>query len=138
MRIGESYGLRLNSKFGNLRDGGVEVITQSYPSHGFVIDLEEVERLFHRVREATDSEKALVEKLGRCCRFPESELMMACVTEEMASIEGECVSDEQTGPRANEGLNGNARHREDPAGAGEGKRAAPGERPDEASPETQP
>lgn len=74
MRIGEDYGARLNRKYGNLREGALAILSQSYTSHGFVIDMEEAKGLFNQVREASDSEKALIEKLGLCCRIPDQNI----------------------------------------------------------------
>lgn len=71
MRIGADYAKRLNSKFGNLKgDRALTLLTESYSSHGFVIDMEEAMLLFSNVREAILDEKALVEKIGRDCRIP--------------------------------------------------------------------
>ena len=80
MRIGEDYGLRLNNKYSNLKTGALEMISQSYTSHGFVIDLQEAQLLFNNTREALDSEKELVEKVGGCCRIPERNLKMENLT----------------------------------------------------------
>jgi len=134
MRIGESYGSRLNQKFRNMRNGGMEVIAQSYPSHGFVIDMDEVSHLFERVREATETEKALVDSIGRCCRFPESKLMLSCVTDEMAAIEAKVVKDENPKPQSDEPEDGKGKHGKDSPGTGKGKRAASRKGADEARP----
>lgn len=132
MRIGESYGRRLNTKFRNLRDDGMEMISRSYPSHGFVIDIDEVGYLFERVREANKQEKRLVEELGDRCRFPEQELLLSCVTEKMAAI-GRGEADEiEPDSQNGRDLNGGAEHGKDSSGASKGKRAAPGKRPTEA------
>lgn len=74
MRIGEDYGLRLNGKWSNLKNGAIEKISQSYPSHGFVIDISEAQLLFQRVRPATDTEIRLIEGMGRATRFPQQSL----------------------------------------------------------------
>lgn len=81
MRIGEDYGLRLNNKFKNLAPKALTLLSQSYPSHGFVIDMQEAVMLFKRVREASDSEKALVERVGNACRIPERALCIQNLTE---------------------------------------------------------
>lgn len=133
MRIGESYGHRLNEKFKNLRDNGIEIISQSYPSHGFVIDFDEVSALFERVREANDDEKKLVEGLGPRCRFPEQGLHISCLTEEMAAIgKGDENEVDPTAPNGRS-INGGAKHGKNPSGAGESERPASGKRPPEAS-----
>jgi Serine dehydrogenase proteinase len=71
MRLGEDYGIRLNQKFTNLQDKALERLSQSYSSHGFVIDSEEACALFKRVRLAEPIEQALVKKIGARARFPE-------------------------------------------------------------------
>lgn len=81
MRIGEDYGLRLDNKYKNLKPNALSLLSQSYPSHGFVIDLQEAEMLFKRVREASDSEKAVVERTGDACRIPERRLCIENLTE---------------------------------------------------------
>lgn len=72
MRIGEDYGKRLNGRFQNLKANALSMLSQTYSSHGFVIDREEASALFERVREANEVEKKLVETMGRACRFPNS------------------------------------------------------------------
>lgn len=74
MRIGEDYGIRLNQHFSNLKPTALSMLSQSYPSHGFVIDMLEAQKLFHRVAETTDAEKKLFEAVGLCCRIPERKL----------------------------------------------------------------
>jgi len=134
MRIGESYGARLNEKFKNMRDGCMGMIAQSYPSHGFVIDMDEVSHLFERVREATDTEKSLVDAIGRCCRIPENKLKMNCITDAMASIEAKVVENGKQKPKSNENKDGATDHGKDFKRSSKRKRAAPRKRIDEASP----
>ena len=80
MRIGEDYALRLNEKFHNLKPNSLTTISQSYTSHGFVIDILEAQSLFHKVRMALDPEKMLVEKVGECCRIPDRNLKIENLT----------------------------------------------------------
>jgi len=75
MRLGEDYGVRLNQKFANLKQGALAQLSQSYSSHGFVIDRDESGALFERVREATEVEKALIAE-GRVARFPKEKVTM--------------------------------------------------------------
>lgn len=70
MRIGEDYGRRLNEKFGNLLPDGLSVLSQTYSSHGFVIDMQEAKVLFSNVRESSAAEKSLVDEVGNICRIP--------------------------------------------------------------------
>ena len=90
MRIGEDYALRLNEKFHNLKPNSLTTISQSYTSHGFVIDILEAQSLFHKVRMALDSEKMLVETVGECCRIPDRNLKM----ENLTTIYNKIVSKE--------------------------------------------
>ena len=71
MRIGEDYGQRLNDKFNNLKPDSLVMLSQTYSSHGFVIDMQEADLLFEHVREANEMEKALVDKCGYVCRLPQ-------------------------------------------------------------------
>ena len=47
LKISNDYGLRLD--VGNLNEGGLGTLLTGYPSHGFVIDKREAERIFNRV-----------------------------------------------------------------------------------------
>lgn len=59
--IANEYGERLASD--NVREGAVTALVAQYPSHGFVIDREEAEELFHKVRTPDADEVALIEAL---------------------------------------------------------------------------
>lgn len=74
MRLGEDYGIRLNQKFSNLKEDALERLSQSYSSHGFVIDAEEACALFNRVRMAEQIEQRLVHELSHKARFPGAEV----------------------------------------------------------------
>lgn len=80
MRLGEDYGVRLNQKYTNLKDAALERLSQSYSSHGFVIDAEESCALFERVRMAEPSEQWLVQKLGAKARFSGQEVVIENLT----------------------------------------------------------
>lgn len=69
--IADAYGQRLNRHSQNLASAETmsELFTQ-YPSHGFVIDREEAERLFIRVREPSPEEARLAVALGPWGRRP--------------------------------------------------------------------
>lgn len=88
MQIAAAYGYRLNVKFGNLRSNALDTLAQTYPSHGFVIDLDEAQEMFHRVRLIDTAEKKLVEALGSRARFPGTELAIECLTQQYADIVG--------------------------------------------------
>jgi hypothetical protein len=74
MRIGEDYGRRLSQKWENLRPDAIGVLSQTYSSHGFVIDFIEAQSLFDRVRVANDAEMELVLELGVLARHPQRRL----------------------------------------------------------------
>ncbi len=71
MRIGEEYADRLNSKSRNLKEQFIQELTSSYPSHGFVIDFNEAQRMFTNVRQANKSEIETIKKLGKVARIPQ-------------------------------------------------------------------
>ena len=73
MRIGEDYGQRLNERFNNLKPDSLATLSQTYSSHEFVIDMAEASLLFERVREANETEKAIVDDCGDVCRLPQSQ-----------------------------------------------------------------
>lgn len=65
MRIVAEYGRLLSKNRQNLQKDAIEKLATGYPSHGFVIDLEEAKTLFKLVRQPTDDE----EQLGACISF---------------------------------------------------------------------
>lgn len=90
MRIADDYGKRLALKWQNVKPDTVRKLAETYSSHSFVIDMREAEGLFHRVRAATDAERAMVETLGLHARFqvPGSECAFHTLTEHLPN-EGE-------------------------------------------------
>lgn len=74
MRIGEDYGWRLNLKWNNMKPNALGLLSQTYPSHTFVIDYLEAMALFERVRLVNDQEAALIKELGVLARYPQAEL----------------------------------------------------------------
>ncbi|NBC33145.1 MAG: hypothetical protein GVY13_10770 [Alphaproteobacteria bacterium] len=65
LNIAKAYGDRLAGLGGNTVPDCVLRLVSSYPSHDFIIDREEAESLFIRVREPPDSVAALVRLLRR-------------------------------------------------------------------------
>jgi hypothetical protein len=59
--IANEYGERLAT--GNVREGTLGTLVNKYPSHGFVIDREEAAKLFHKVREPSAEEEAILRVL---------------------------------------------------------------------------
>jgi hypothetical protein len=71
MDITKNYATRLNRKSGNFKDKqSIDFLVQSYPDHGFVIDLEEAQSIFKEVHPLTKEMEALDEKLGDLARDP--------------------------------------------------------------------
>lgn len=95
MRIGEDYGVRLNEKFKNLKQGALAQLSQSYSSHGFVIDNDEACALFERVRMADEIEKSVVQTLGGKARFPGHSLHMENLTDYVAGLKAEAQEQDQ-------------------------------------------
>lgn len=60
MRIGEDYGNRLNQKFANMKPNCLGLLSQTYSSHGFVIDMQEAAALFERVRRQAQRRRLLL------------------------------------------------------------------------------
>ena len=70
-KIGRDYAIRLNLKAENLRGAeALNMLLNGYPSHGFVIDLDEAERLFNNVKPLAGYLESVVEALGPTARFP--------------------------------------------------------------------
>lgn len=93
MRLGEDYGLRLNQKFNNLKGRALEILSQSYSSHGFVIDADEACQLFERVRMAGPIEKALIQELGLKARHPSQELVIENHTDRFKELSDNASAD---------------------------------------------
>lgn len=70
MRIARAYGSRLLVESKNSRPRTLELLVDSYPDHGFVIDRREAEKLFYRVREPNSEEVKLVKSLGDSFKYP--------------------------------------------------------------------
>lgn len=74
MEIATAYGERLATE--NVKEGTIRHLVNGYPSHGFIIDVDEAKTLFNSVSIMTMEEMLLVtisEKLyGACCTAPSS------------------------------------------------------------------
>lgn len=62
-RVAYEYGERLNTYRRNLKEGALDRLVSSYPSHGFVIDRKEARELFNRVFGLTRHEQQFCEDL---------------------------------------------------------------------------
>ncbi len=63
MQVADNYGRRLMMESKNLDPNGLHHLVTHYPSHGFVIDMEEATTVFEQVRVPTESEEALAAAL---------------------------------------------------------------------------
>ena len=86
LEIARQYAQRLNKHGQNLKDGAIDRLVAEYPSHDFIIDASEAERLFHRVTLPSDTLVELAEALGPAGRWPTNR-------DEIISF----LSDEKTG-----------------------------------------
>lgn len=111
MRIGEDYGRRLAEKWRNLNSDAILLLSQTYSSHGFVIDFLEAKSLFKRVRLADEAEMELVSQLGSVARHPQQRLTITSLND-TASQNSETENDEanangsQTGENPEGSING--------------------------------
>ena len=69
MRIATEYGKRLAARTGNLKPKTLEMLTRTYPSHSFVIDMTEAVELFINVRVVSDEEALIAADLGILARY---------------------------------------------------------------------
>ena len=77
MSIAGHYGRRLLIEGQNIEPAALNRIMSTYPSHGFVIDRQEASELFQNVREPTQEERLLAEKLGDNARRPDASVEIA-------------------------------------------------------------
>lgn len=61
MQIAARYGERLQAGGKNVKGNALSTLLESYPDHGFVIDIEEARLLFNRVRRPQEAETTLLE-----------------------------------------------------------------------------
>lgn len=62
--IAEHYGIRLIAKSKITNKKGLQYLIAQYPSHGFVIDRKEAERIFETVKEPDEAQALLLEAMG--------------------------------------------------------------------------
>ena len=91
MRIASDYGKRLNACSRNLKSGALNNLTRTYPSHSFVIDMQEAGGLFSNIRPLTEREQILVDCLENSARHEirgaSDEPIFVCLSD--AASEGE-------------------------------------------------
>jgi hypothetical protein len=70
MAIATEYGARLNITSKNLHENSLYTLVETYPSHGFVIDRRDAEKLFKNIRKPIIEEEVLVRILEPRSRYP--------------------------------------------------------------------
>lgn len=98
MKIGLEYGARLADHSKNPNENTLDMLTNRYPSHAFVIDRQEAQSLFNNVREPNESEIALIEQLGFMVREPNTESpFIAYISEPCGESTNESNNEENLG-----------------------------------------
>jgi uncharacterized protein Veg len=99
MRIESAYGKRLMLRSGNYTIKTLNTLVETYPSHGFVIDAPEAERLFDNVRRPTEEEDALRCALGEYAYIPTAKEAIRYLSDETkeAEIEEETKEEAEKG-----------------------------------------
>jgi hypothetical protein len=92
LSIAKQYCDRLSSKSGNLRTGSVERLVHGYPSHDFVIDLEEAREIFVNIEMPTQSLNGLLMKHAHKMIVPRTSTPVVEFIDEAVSSELESVN----------------------------------------------
>ena len=127
INIASYYGNRLATS--NVRDEALDRLISGYPTHTFVIDINEARTLFEVVDQLTDDEVEIAERLqetGGMIRYPSEEAVILDV-KEMFAASGESTEempDGDDGTRRPEALDG-----AEPRGAGADEASAGDEPP---------
>ena len=112
MRIATTYGQRLMIRSNNFTEQTLGVLCETYPSHSFVIDKSEINRLFNNVRVPTTDEENLAGALKELAYKPQEETCMFFLSEEQKEREnGKNTQSNKSGiqkadRRANSGRSG--------------------------------
>jgi len=85
MAIARDYGKRLLAKSGNFTNDTLNLLVESYPSHGFVIDGREANEIFKRVRQPTADEQELADTLGNIALLPGSSTQIEYLSTDVSS-----------------------------------------------------
>lgn len=105
MTIALHYGRLLDAKSKNLKDEALDDLISSYPSHGFVIDRCEAEKLFKNVRKRNQLEFILATVLGKSSMIPDGmneDPTIQFLSDEIIDDEDESGDDQE---EANNGSN---------------------------------
>lgn len=84
MNIGLEYGKRLDNKSKNCKFDTLTQLANAYPSHGFVIDRDEVSKLFNKVREPIPLEAELLDELGNVSITPQGNTIFQQISDPVA------------------------------------------------------
>lgn len=122
--IASDYGKRLSAKTQNVKRGTIDKLVNGYPSHSFVIDLDEARELFNEVRTPDTIEEELAECISWVTRDPASQ---AFVQKLNSDPEGQHNGQEQQSASAPDQGTGGA------AAGGDADHASPSETPASAS-----
>lgn len=79
--IATEYGNRLAKISGNAGGHTVDHLVKCYPSHDFIIDVEEASELFHRVSEPSENLYTIIGMLGEGCYQEAPNTVVAGLTE---------------------------------------------------------
>lgn len=99
MNTSRQYGARIGTV--NLKDGALETLVSSYPSHDFVIDRDEAKTLFHRVREPTVEEAELLTQVEPLLGLPDNQSRFLYLDDLLLAAR-ETDPDEEADDRASE------------------------------------
>jgi Serine dehydrogenase proteinase len=108
LNVAYKYCERLNKRFGNLKPKAIDRLVYEYPSHDFVIDLQEAKEIFERAELPTPSLIQLMRTHGKDVLVPrtgkESFVEMLTIPgQAVQSPSPEPVTKAQTGSHANDG-----------------------------------
>ncbi len=115
LSVATHYCERLNSKACNISPYGIARLVNEYPSHDFVIDLQEAKEIFEKVDLPTKTLYDIMRRSPRDCMRPSESLIVRMLSAEGKGLEDETVaqrelprgkSDGNAGPRPKGGDSG--------------------------------
>ncbi len=110
--IAREYGDRLVGASKNAKEGTLEKLLASYPSHGFIIDPIEAKELFDDVRDITQPQGELLKFLGQSCSRPTSEPFYRVLSTVRPENQIEEKTDEKRDDKTNQNGNTDKRNTE--------------------------
>ncbi len=95
IKIAEKYAIKLAEKSQNFDKETINKLIIDYPSHGFVIDRNEAEKLFKNVREPNNNEFLLAQCFHHASRLPTIDMdKIQFLNDEVEQIEQENIESE--------------------------------------------